>query len=179
LFKDLAEDDKAYREYQSFYQKWKDQEAYEQSTVHNLAITTRETCECAQCGYRTSVTNRVCPFCMRHITELAGGSVLEEKSMNGSTRIIQRLAKSMITDRSHPGFSFPYRGVHSPTWHQTQILLKHDRAWREERTRKYNSVNPGEAFTSLMDRIRKDQVYRHNLIVQGDGQRKRIISSLD
>ncbi len=73
----------------------------------------------------------------------------------------------MITDRSHPGFSFPYRGVHSPTWYQTQILLKHDRAWKEPRTWKYNSVNPGEAFTSLMDRIRKDPVYRHNLIVQG------------
>ena len=87
--------------------------------------------------------------------------------MNGSTRIIQRLAKSLITDRNHPGFSFPYRGVHSPTWHQTEILLKHDKAWREERTWKYNSESPGEAFASLMDRIRKDPVYRLNLIMQG------------
>ena len=87
--------------------------------------------------------------------------------MSGSTRIIQRLAKALITDRNHPGFAFPYRGMHSSTWEQTKSLLKHDEAWQHPRTWKYNSECPGKPFTSLLDRIRKDHVYRLNLIVHG------------
>jgi hypothetical protein len=81
--------------------------------------------------------------------------------------MIQRLAKSMISDNSRPGFAFPCRGVHSLRWKQIQALVKLDTSWKQERTWKYNSVNPGKAFVSLMDRIRKDPVFRMNLTMQG------------
>jgi hypothetical protein len=168
-FKDLAVDYEVFQRYMAFYKRWGDEDSYQRmtTTVHDMGITTRETCVCAQCEYRMLATNKICPFCRRHVPEFAGGKDVAPESMSGSTRIIQRLAKSMITDRSRPGFSFPYRGVHSSGWHQTKILLKYDTSWREERTWKYNSVNPGQAFTSLMDRIRKDPVFRMNLTMQG------------
>ena len=136
--------------------------------VHDLEILTRDMCTCDECGYRTSATNRICPFCKRRIGELANAGVLDgTQTMSGSSRIIQRLAKALITDDNYPGFAFPYRGMHGLTWKHMQTLLKHGRSWSEERTWMYNSECPGQAFTSLLDRIKKDHVYRLNLILHG------------
>ena len=83
------------------------------------------------------------------------------------SRMIARLAKSFIADNEHPGFSFPYRGCHTAMWRQMQTLIKYDNSWREKRTWKYNTVNPGMAYTSLFDRIEKDDVFRLNIILNG------------
>jgi rubrerythrin len=160
-FKDLAVDYEEFQRYKAFYHRWHDEDSYQQmiTTVHDMGIMTRETYECAQCGYRMMATNKICPFCRRHVPEFACGMITTPQSMSGSTRMIQRLAKSMIIDKSRPGFSFPFRGVHSIRWQQIKTLVKLDTSWREKRTWKYNSVNPGQPFTSLMDRIRKDPVF--------------------
>ncbi len=83
------------------------------------------------------------------------------------SRMIARLAKSFSADNEHPGFSFPYRGCHTAMWRQMQTLIKYDNSWREKRTWKYNTVNPGIAYTSLFDRIEKDDVFRLNIILDG------------
>ena len=83
------------------------------------------------------------------------------------SRIRQRLAKSLMADNEHPGFAFPYRGMHSPMWWQMMTLIKYHRSWQEQRTWKYNSYATGEPFLSLLDRINKDDVFKLNLILNG------------
>ena len=83
------------------------------------------------------------------------------------SRMIARLAKSIIADNEHPGFSFPYRGCHAALWRQMQTLIEYDNSRREKRIWKYDTVNPGMAYTSLFDRIEKDDVFKLNLILNG------------
>ncbi len=170
MFKDLGTDPNAYRENRQFYRMWGDEEAFGQlaKVVHDLSVLTRDILVCDECGFRTSTMNRICPFCKRHIGELANTGVLDgTQATSGSSRIIQRLAKCRITDNDDPGFAFPYRGMRSPLWKQMQTLLKIGKSWTEERTWFYNSETPGQAYTSLLDRIKKDHVFRLNLILHG------------
>ncbi len=83
------------------------------------------------------------------------------------SRIIQRLAKSLIADNECPGFAFPDRGMHSPMWWQMMTLVKYHWSWQHPRTWKYNSYAPGEPFLSLLDRIMKADVFKLNLILNG------------
>ena len=46
-------------------------------------------------------------------------------------------------------------------------LLKYDQSWQEPMTWKYNAANPGEPFTSLLDRIQKDDLFKLNIILSG------------
>ena len=81
--------------------------------------------------------------------------------------MIARLAKSLIADNEHPGFSFPYRGCHTAMWRQMQALIKYDNSWREKRTWKNNTVNPGKPYKSLLDRVEKYDVLKLNIILTG------------
>ena len=83
------------------------------------------------------------------------------------SRIVQRLAKSLIADNEHPGFAFPYRGMHTTMWYQMQTLIKYHKSWGESRTWKYNTFAPGQPYLSLLDRIEKDDVFKLNLILNG------------
>ena len=48
-----------------------------------------------------------------------------------------------------------------------QTLIKYDNSWREKRTWKYNTVNPGKPYKSLLDRVEKDDVSKPNIILTG------------
>ncbi len=52
-------------------------------------------------------------------------------------------------------------------WRQMTRLLKYHYSWGQKRTWCYNSRSPGQPFTSLMDRINNDDVFRLNLILNG------------
>ncbi len=122
---------------------------------------------CDDCGFNTVATNRLCPFCKRHLKELLAPGVPGGAQETSGSRIIQRLAKSLIADNECPGFAFPYRGMHTPMWKQMTTLIKYHVSWQSPRTWVYNSWFPGEPFESLLDRIMKDEVFRPNLILSG------------
>ena len=135
--------------------------------VHDAGMSSLNMYTCDECGFCTLATNKLCPFCKRHLKELYNPSVPGGTQKTSGSRVIQRLAKSLIADNDCPGFAFPYRGMRSLMWRQMMTLVKYHKSWQEERTWVYNSRDPGQPFTSLMDRIMHDDVFRLNLILNG------------
>ncbi len=151
------------------YEDWGDSVALGKlmKVVHDAGMSSLNMYTCDECGFCTLATNKLCPFCKRHLKELYNPSVPGGTQKASGSRIIQRLAKSLITDNNCPGFAFPYRGMRSLMWRQMMTLVKYHKSWQEERTWVYNSRDPGQPFTSLMDRIMHDDVFCLNLILNG------------
>ena len=118
MFKDLGKDPNAYREYQKLYESWGDMDAFGRlsKVVHDSGMSSLNTYTCDECGFCTLATNRLCPFCKRHLKELVNTGVPGGTQRMSGSRIIQRLAKTLITDNDCPGFAFLHRGMHSLMW---------------------------------------------------------------
>ena len=124
--KDLGRDPRAFEEAKKMYEGWGDIDALGKvaKVVFDQGVLKLNMYVCDDCGYNTVATNRVCPFCKTHLKEMmAPGAPGGAQETTGS-RIIQRLAKSLIADNENPGFAFPYRGMHTPMWYQMQTLIK-------------------------------------------------------
>ena len=93
---------------------------------HGLLNVTLHTCEA--CGFHTVATNRVCPFCKKHLKEQYMKGAPDGVQTTTGSRMIEKLAKSLIVDRENPGFGFPYRGCHTEMWRQMQTLLEYERS---------------------------------------------------
>ena len=48
-----------------------------------------------------------------------------------------------------------------------KTLPKYDKSWQEERPWKYNSADPGKPYTSLMDRVKEDDLFKLNILLSG------------
>ena len=169
FFKDLGKDPETYEHFRKSYEDWGDIKGLGRmmKVVHDAGMSSINMHTCQECNFCTQATNKLCPFCKRHMKDIYNPSVSDGTQASYGSRIIQRLAKSLITDNNHPGCAFPYRGMHSLMWRQMTRLLKYHYSWRHKRTWCYNSRDPGAPFESLMDRIMHDDVFRLNLILNG------------
>ncbi len=127
FYKDLGRDPRAFQEAKNLCEGWGDIEALGKlaKVVFDQGMLKLNMYVCDDCGYNTVATNRLCPFCKRHLKELlASGAPGGAQETTGS-RIIRRLAKGLIADNECPGFAFPYRGMHRPMWWQMMTLVKY------------------------------------------------------
>jgi hypothetical protein len=168
LYRGLATSPEFYSEFKKTYERWGDikQLGMMMKVAHDAGLSSINMQNCQDCGFHTQATNKLCPFCKRHMREIHNPKAPDEEQAYGSAAI-HRLAKSLIVDNEKPGCAYTYRGGHSLLWRQMRRLLKLHHSWQEERTWCYNSRDPGQPFKSLIDRIDNDDVFRLNLILNG------------
>ena len=73
--------------------------------VHDAGLSNINMHKCQDCDFCTQATNKLCPFCKRHMKEIHNPHVSEEEQAYGSAAV-HRLAKTLIVDNNRPGCAF-------------------------------------------------------------------------
>ena len=125
LFKGLSKDPETYKDFRKTYQEWGDMKGLGRmmKVVHDAGLSNINMHTCQDCNFYTQATNKLCPFCKRHMKEIHNPYASDGEQAYGS-RAVHRLAKTLIVDNNNPGCAFSYKGEHSLMWRQMTRLLK-------------------------------------------------------